>query len=76
MLIEIAKKASVSENKFNLHKFSHSRATWYASKLTEAQMKELFGLRQDSKMASIYVHLSGRDIDKAVLQARGKLPKE
>jgi integrase len=76
MLIEIAKKAGVSEDKVNPHNFRHSRATWYASKLTEAQMKELFGWRQDSKMASIYVHLSGRDIDKAVLQAHGTLPKE
>ena len=35
-----------------------------------------FGWTGDSKMAATYVHLSGRDIDNAVLQANGKKPKE
>ena len=30
----------------------------------------------DSKMAATYVHLSGRDIDNAVLRANGKKAKE
>jgi hypothetical protein len=31
-------------------------------------MKKLFGWVQASKMAAIYVHLSGRDVDHAILE--------
>jgi hypothetical protein len=34
-------------------------------------MKEFFGWVQASKMASVYVHLSGRDIDGAILKVYG-----
>ena len=53
------------------HLFRHSRATALANKLTEAQMKEYFGWTQGSDMASIYVHLSGRDVDDAILGLYG-----
>lgn len=52
----------------NPHNFRHSRATHLAKHLTEAQMKEYFGWVQGSEMASTYVHLSGRDIDNALLR--------
>lgn len=55
----------------NPHMFRHSRATHLANKLTEAQMKEFFGWTQDSGMASVYVHLSGRDVDNALLKMHG-----
>ena len=55
----------------NPHMFRHSRATHLANKLTEAQMKELFGWTQDSGMASVYVHMSGRDVDNALLKMHG-----
>ena len=46
-------------------------------KLTEQQLKAFFGWTGDSRMASTYVHLSGGDIDNAVLQANGvKLSQE
>lgn len=53
------------------HIFRHSRATHLASHLTEAQMKEFFGWTQSSDMASVYVHLSGRDVDTALLKTYG-----
>jgi len=53
------------------HLFRHSRATALANKLTEAQMKEYFGWTQSSGMASVYVHLSGRDVDNALLELQG-----
>lgn len=34
-------------------------------------MKEFFGWVQASNMASIYVHLSGRDVDNALLKVYG-----
>lgn len=67
MLIRrLAKKAGIIK-RVNPHTFRHSRATALASKLTEAQMKEFFGWVQGSDMAAVYVHLSGRDIDNAIL---------
>jgi len=39
-------------------------------------MCEYFGWIQGSDMPSTYVHLSGRDIDNAILRIHGKLPKE
>jgi len=51
----------------NPHHFRHSRATFLAQHITEAQIKEFFGWTQDSRMASRYVHLSGRDVDNAIL---------
>lgn len=66
----VSKKAGVNK-KVNPHSFRHARATHMANKLTEAQMDEYFGWVQGSKMASVYVHLSGRDVDKAVLAYYG-----
>ena len=69
-------KAGVHK-KINFHNFRHSRATYLANHLTEAQMKEFFGWVQASDMASIYVHLSGRDVDNALLKVHGiKKPEE
>jgi len=53
------------------HLFRHSRATHLATHLTEAQMKQHFGWVQASDMASVYVHLSGRDVDSALLKLHG-----
>lgn len=74
VLREAAKKAGIGKRIYP-HLFRHSRATYYANRLTEQQLKALFGWTGDSKMVSTYVHMSGRDIDDAVLQAYGKQPK-
>jgi site-specific recombinase XerD len=52
----------------NPHNFRHSRATHLAKHLTEAQMNEYMGWVQGSGMPSTYVHLSGHDIDNAMLK--------
>jgi len=70
LLRRLAGKADIKK-RMNPHLFRHSRATALASKLTEAQMKEYFGWTQGSNMAAIYVHLSGRDVDSAILQLHG-----
>ncbi len=54
--------------------FRHSRATFLASRLTEAQMNAVFGWTQGSSMPRTYVHLSGRDVDGALLQIAGVAP--
>jgi hypothetical protein len=35
-------------------------------------MKEYLGWTQASEMAAVYVHLSGRDVDSALLKLAGK----
>jgi len=71
MLRKIAKRAGLAK-RCNPHLFRHSRATFLAKHLTEAQMKEYFGWTQASEMAAIYVHLSGRDVDNSLLKLAGK----
>jgi len=66
-----AAQKSCVRKRCNPHMFRHSRATLLAQHLTEAQLKQVFGWTQSSKMASVYVHLSGRDTDDAMLQFNG-----
>lgn len=53
------------------HLFRHSRATYLANYLTEFQMNQYFGWVQGSNMPSTYVHLSGKEIDSAILSLNG-----
>jgi len=71
MLLQRLKTRSGINKAVNPHAFRHARATHLASHLTEAQMKQVFGWTQDSRMAGRYVHLSGRDVDGALLEAAG-----
>ncbi|MCL4363133.1 tyrosine-type recombinase/integrase [Candidatus Marsarchaeota archaeon] len=73
MLKRLSKKAGINKRIYP-HLFRHSRASIYANKLTEQQLKVYFGWTGDSKMAATYVHLSGRDIDNAIIQAYGGKP--
>jgi integrase len=70
MLRSVAGKAGIKK-KVNPHNFRHSRATMLANHLTEAQMNQYFGWATGSDMPSTYVHLSGRDVDDAILKMRG-----
>lgn len=69
-LQRIAERAGV-RCKVNPHNFRHSRATALASHLTDSQLDEYLGWVPGSKMASVYVHLSGRDLDKELLKMYG-----
>lgn len=70
LLKQLAKKAGVKK-KANPHAFRHARATFMARHLKEPEMRGFFGWGSDSEMPSTYVHLSGRDIDNAVLSMYG-----
>jgi integrase len=70
MLKDVAKRAGIKKRVYP-HLFRHSRATFLANFLTEAQLKQHFGWVQASDMASTYVHLSGRDVDNALLKLQG-----
>jgi integrase/recombinase XerD len=66
----LVKECSVTKNIYP-HLFRHTRATHLADKLTEQQMKIYFGWAGGSDMASVYVHLSGRDVEDAILRLYG-----
>lgn len=70
MLAVTAGRAGIAK-RVNPHSFRHARASNLANVLTEAQMKEYLGWVGDSRMASTYVHLSGRNIDNALLKLNG-----
>lgn len=70
VLKDVAKRAGLKKRVYP-HLFRHSRATFLANFLTEAQLKQHFGWVQASDMASTYVHLSGRDVDNALLKLQG-----
>ena len=67
---EIAVRAQIRKRVYP-HLFRHSRATSLANVLTESQLKQMLGWVQSSAMASVYVHLSGRDVDNALLRING-----
>ncbi len=75
LLATLAGKAGVKKGS-NPHNFRHSRATALAKHLTEAQMDQYFGWVRGSDMPATYVHLSGRDVDEAILKLRGLKPAE
>lgn len=70
ILKQAAKKAGINK-RVHPHLLRHSRATIMATKMTDAQMKHYFGWTQGSAMASIYIHMSGKDTDEAIMKAYG-----
>jgi integrase/recombinase XerD len=76
MKIKRLTKTAGINKRIHPHLFRHSRATYMANYLTEAQMNAYFGWTQGSNMPGVYVHLSGRDVDDAVLKANGVLDKD
>lgn len=76
LLKDLAIKSGITKA-VNPHAFRHARATHLARILREQQLKVYFGWAKDSGMASIYVHLSGEDVDNSLLEAKGiKIDKE
>ncbi|MCD6478276.1 MAG: tyrosine-type recombinase/integrase [Candidatus Diapherotrites archaeon] len=75
LLKRLARRAGLKK-RIHAHLFRHSRASYLAQYLTEAQMKEYFGWVQGSKMASCYIHLSGKQVDDAILRIYGKAKED
>ncbi len=70
MLKRAVNKAGIKKRVYP-HLFRHSQATHMANIMTESAMKEYFGWTQNSGMAGIYVHMSGKVTDEAILRANG-----
>ena len=82
-IIEEALPRSGLTNKHTrLYILRHSRATYLAKHLTEAQMCIFFGWEHGTKVIRRYLHLSGKDVDDTLLaitegqQARAVLKHE
>ncbi|MGY4884199.1 MAG: tyrosine-type recombinase/integrase [Nanobdellota archaeon] len=72
---ECAKRAGIKKRIW-CHGFRHASCSRLANYLTESQMKNYFGWTQSSEMAGVYVHLNGKDSDKAILKMNGVLVEE
>jgi len=66
LILKSVVKIAGIDKKISPHTLRHSRATHLASKLTESEMCHYLGWQMGSDMPRVYVHLSGRDIDKAI----------
>lgn len=60
-----------TQKRCNPHAWRHGRATDRSKKMTEPEMRQLFGWSPRSAMPAVYVHLSSRDIDDKVLAVEG-----
>jgi integrase/recombinase XerD len=54
----------------------HARLTHLAKVLPEQKLKKFAGWTPNSGMASVYVHLSGKDLDKDILELYGREVEE
>ncbi|WP_321429636.1 tyrosine-type recombinase/integrase [uncultured Methanolobus sp.] len=75
LIKRIAERAGIEKRVYN-HLFRHSRSTELSQHLTEAQMEEHLGWIHGSKMPRTYIHMSGRQMDDAILKIHGILKKE
>jgi integrase len=75
LLKESGEKSDI-DKPLNPHHFRDSRATELAKRLTESQLCQYMGWVQGSKEASTYVHLSGRDTERAILEMHGLAEEE
>lgn len=70
-LMRVLKERTGIKKDIYPHIFRHSRASHLANQFTEQQLKQFLGWTAGSNMAAVYVHLSQRDIQNAVLKAYG-----
>lgn len=76
ILKALVKRAGIKK-RVHPHLFRHTRLTHLAEDLTEQQLKVFAGWSGDSRMAGVYVHLSGADVDSKILEIAGmKTPDE
>ncbi len=70
MFYKVCKRAGI-KRRIHPHMFRHTRATLLARDLKEAPLEATMGWVHGSKMSRVYVHLSDKDIDNAVLKVYG-----
>ena len=71
-LRNLARRAGLKRHIYP-HVLRHTRMTELARVLTEHELKVVAGWSRDSRMAAVYVHLSGRDAEAALRKAHEAL---
>ena len=71
----IAKRSNLKKKVYP-HLFRHTKLTEMAKDFTEQEMKIFAGWTAGSNMPSVYVHLSGEDVEKKILEKRGLIEEE
>jgi site-specific recombinase XerD len=71
-------RSGIANKHARLYVLRHSRATHLAKHLTEAQMCTFFGWVLGTQVVRRYIHLSGKDVDNALLaiNEEGQVKKE
>lgn len=71
--LRILKLASKRTGAKGLHPYTirHARLTQLAQELTEHELKQVAGWRPSSRMARVYVHLSGQDVGDKMARLSG-----
>ncbi len=75
LLKTLGQRAKLDKN-IHPHLLRHSRFTHLARDFTESDLKVMAGWTGDSRMAGVYVHRSGGDVEKKQLEMAGLLNKE
>ncbi len=75
-VIQTAARRGGVEKRVTPHLFRHTRATELAKRIPEAPLEAYMGWVPGSEMAQVYVHLSGRDVDDAILEGYGLKERE
>ena len=69
----VAREAGIRRRVHN-HLLRHGSATKNAQFLTDAQMRVMYGWTMNSKMPSVYIHLSGGDLDARLMAINSGVP--
>ncbi|WP_440952024.1 tyrosine-type recombinase/integrase [Methanococcoides sp. FTZ1] len=75
LMKKLATDAGIKKRVHN-HLFRHSRSTQLAEHLTQAQMEDHLGWVHGSNMPATYIHLSGKQVDDALLKMHGIVKEE
>jgi len=75
-LLKKLKRRSGIRKPVRPHLLRHARLTEMAKHLTDAQLKTFAGWTAGSRMTGTYVHLSGKDLDKPILEMHGLVMDE
>lgn len=75
-IIQLTFKHAGIKKRCHPYIFRHTRISQLAHHLTEFQMNSYFGWVQGSEMPSLYVHISGKDLDEHILRINGMTPGE
>lgn len=75
VVYKVTRNAGITK-RVHPHLFRHTRATVLSQQLNEMQLRQYLGWTNASNMPAIYVHLSGHDLDNAILTMHGIVKKE